>query len=133
MSRVFLLAADKPLPLCNCRSMRTRVLGGVSVAAECGFAVEEHAYYREAVADLGYDMKAFRYEVQLDDAVRDLAPLRDYLSDHVSGGEAVELWSLWVGGDSPRPRRYRGAFEEFDSYAMAMLFEEGQICLTILF
>ena len=42
MSRVYRIAADKPLPLCDCRSVRTRIFRGASITMECGFAVEEH-------------------------------------------------------------------------------------------
>ena len=132
MSRVYLIAADKPLPLYDCRSMRTRSARGGSITMECGFAVEEHAYYRTAVDDLGYGMKPFRYELQLDDAAEDLPLLREYLSAQFSPGESVELWSLWLGGGETRPKRYRGAFAEFDRDTVEMLLEEGQTCLTIL-
>lgn len=131
MSRVYLIAADKPLPLCDRPSMRTRSSRGVSITMECGFAVEEHVYYRTAVDDLGYEMKPFRYEMQLDDAAEDLPLLREYLSAQFSPGESVELWSLWVGGEEMRLHRYRGTFVEFDLDAMEMLLEEGQSCLTI--
>lgn len=131
MSRVSLIAADKPLPLRDCRSVRTRISRGVAFTRECGFAVEEHDYYRNAVDDLGCVMKPFRYEMQLDDAAADLPLLREYLQSNFASGETVELWSLWVGGEEENPKRYRGTLAEFDLDAMEMLFEEGQICLTI--
>ena len=131
MSRFYLIAADKPLPLCDCRSVRTRIFRGASIAMECGFAVKEHDYYRNAVNDLGCVRKPFRYEMQLDDAAEDLPLLREYLDAQFSPGESVELWSLWAGGEETSAKRYRGTFAEFDLDAMEMLFEEGQICLTI--
>ncbi|MCI8538297.1 MAG: hypothetical protein HFF18_06485 [Oscillospiraceae bacterium] len=133
MSRVMLLAADRPLPLCNYRELRTKTFSQGSVTAESGFAVENCTYYQSAVEDLGYDWKPCLYELSLERDPHDLEALRSYLEEHLTPGEAVELWSVWVGDVGPvagRPRRYRGKLTELDMDALGMLFEEGQICLT---
>lgn len=133
MSRVLLLAADRPLPLCDCRELRTKKFSQSAVMMESGFAVEKCAYYRSAVEDLGYDWKPCLYELSLEQDPRDLDALRSYLEEQLSPGETVELWSVWVGdvgAVAGRPRRYRGKLTELDMDALGMLFEEGQICLT---
>jgi len=119
MSRVLLLAADKPLPLKDCRELRTkevRVNGTTyAVSMEMGFNVEPHSYYRDAVDGLGYEMKPYQYELSVEADETDLQNLRAYLKENLSPGESVELWNLWVDMDQPRYLpHYRGALAEFD-------------------
>ena len=60
MSRVMLIAADKPLPLCDKQEERTVVsrFEGEEYRVTClsGFRISEHAYYRPAVDALGYEI-----------------------------------------------------------------------------
>lgn len=127
MSRVMLIAADKPLPLCDKQEERSKTvtipmnvdsdIRGTSftVTAPAGFKVEEHAYYRPAVDGLGYEIKPFQYELDLEADETDLKHLRDYLRDHFTPGESVELWNLWVGVDQDNlPVRYAGDLADFD-------------------
>lgn len=124
MSRVYVLAVDKPL----------RKLGELN-------------YYRFAVDELGFDLKPFQYELDLQPDQTSLDHLLAYLRENFSPGEEAELWSLWVGtGGGTRPRRYRGRLADFDLDTLAMLtetqyepdltqeFPDGlisQICLTV--
>ena len=119
MSRVMLIAADKPLPLCDKKEERTSVsvVGGeqYTISFERGFCIGEHAYYRPAVDALGYEIKPFQYELDLEEHETDLKNLRDYLRENFTCGEAVELWNLWVGDDpDDRPVRYAGNLADFD-------------------
>jgi len=125
MSHVSLIAADKPLPLCD-------------HGEAAGFYVEEHIYYRDAVEELGFEMKPYCYALGLENCEADLQYLVDYLRKNLSAGEEAELWSLWVGDGQGRLRRYRGKLDEFDMETLGMLFEneklleEGQTCLTVM-
>lgn len=119
MSRVMLIAADKPLPLCDKQEERTVIsrFQGEEYRVTClsGFCVREHAYYRPAVDALGYEIKRFQYELALEEHETDLAHLLDYLRENFSAGETVELWNLWVGVDQDnRPVRYAGNLADFD-------------------
>ena len=119
MSRVMLIAADKPLPLCDKQEERTVVsrFGGEEYRITClsGFCVSEHAYYRPAVDALGYEIKPFQYELELEEHEKDLKNLLDYLREHFICGETVELWNLWVGDDQDnKPVRYAGNLADFD-------------------
>ena len=115
MSRVMLIAADKPLPLCDKREERTAAVHGSTISYEGGFRVSEHAYYRPAVDGLGHEIKPFQYELELEEQNSDLKHLRDYLREHFTCGEVVELWNLWVGDDpEDRPVRYAGNLADFD-------------------
>ena len=142
MSRVYLLAADKPLPLCDCQAERTsviRVMGRSStVSAVRGFRVAEHSYYRHAVDVLNYPIKPHRYELDLEQHPDDLAHLLEYLRSHFAQGETVELWSIWVGVDQSRPVRYSGPLSEFDGDTLEQLVNPpdrdgapSQCCLTV--
>ena len=62
MSRVYLLAADKELPLCDFQKPRASHAGGYAVTLQRGFKVESLHSYRHAVEELGYPMKPFRYD-----------------------------------------------------------------------
>lgn len=119
MSRVLLLAADKPLPFCDRRCERTKtvtVQGEVfSVTTHTGFLAEEHLYYREAVDALGHAMKPHQVQIDLENCEEDLHRLRDYLRTHFAAGEEAELWNLWVGSDDLGPiPHYRGRLADFD-------------------
>ena len=119
MSRVMLIAADKPLPLCDKQEERTVVsrFKGEEYRVTClsGFRISEHAYYRPAVDALGYEIKPFQYELELEEHEKDLKNLLDYLREHFICGETVELWNLWVGDDQDnKPARYAGNLADFD-------------------
>ena len=132
MSRVYLIAADKPLPLCDRREERTAAVGKYTVSALCGFHVTEHRYYRDAVELLNLFMKPYQYELQLECNVRDLDALREYLAGQCERGACVELWSLWVGDvTEPHPVRYQGRLSDFDMDALQQFLAAQQICMTI--
>ena len=152
MSRVYLIAADKELPLCDKREYRESTVAvpnneHVTIGFTCGFAVTEHSYYRDAVDGLGFEIKPFQYELTLEQCETDLNHLLTYLRENFSPGEEVELWSLWVGsGHGERPVRHRGRLSEFDLDTLGMLTETqyepdltgeypdgliSQICLTV--
>lgn len=130
MSAVTLLCADHPLPLYESGIRRTRTAGSATVESG-GFSVQEHVYYREAVEELGLTMKPCRYELDLRATEGDAAELRAYLEKHLRPGEAVELWSLWVGDGPTRPHRFGGRLADLDLDAIKQLHEQFQICLTI--
>ncbi len=130
MSCVYLLAADKPLPLVNCREFRTKTVRNVQIGMETGFKLELHSYYWNSVDELGYPMKHYRYELSLEADERDLANLKQYLAEHLSPGETVELWHIWVG-DYSRPIRCHGTLSEFDMDTVRQFLDTEQICLTV--
>ena len=144
MSRVMLLAADKPLPLCEKQTERTKTVNvegkDFTITFEAGFAIREHNYYRYAVDELGLSMKSYQYELSLEVHEDDLVNLKTYLSLHLAPGEEVELWNLWVGidrlGDVPHYRRH---LSEFDADALEQFVNPphpdggiGQCHMTIL-
>ena len=142
MSQVLLLTADKELPLCSRQSERTKtfpVSGETfSVTTLSGFRVDAHSYYRSAVEELGYDMKPYRYELELECCEEDLAHLLSYLRENFACGEEVELWNLWVGGDTSKPVRFRGELSDFDMDTLAQFLHPsprhgstGECCMTI--
>ena len=149
MSRVSLIAADKELPFCHRQAFRehTSTVNGKSftIGFSCGFSVSSHTYYRDAVEELGIEMKPFRYELSFEVCQADLDHLLAYLRENFAPGEEVELWSLWVGGGAGRARRYRGKLSEFDLDTLGMLYEMQrepdltgefddlfcQVCLTV--
>ena len=144
MSRVLLLAADKPLPLCDRQTERTRTvsLSGktFTITAMGGFAVREHSYYRSSVDELGYPMKPYQYELEIEIGEEDLADFRAYLEEQFASGEEIELWNLWVGDDDlGHVPHYRGPMADFDLDTLAQ-FERpphpdggiGQCCMTIV-
>ena len=98
MSRVILLAADRPLPLLEPAFRRVRCTGKFTVETD-GFSVRPHEYYRSAVDELGVELKPFQYELDLEVTQEDVDALRAYLADHCRPGERIELWNLWVGVD----------------------------------
>ncbi len=110
MSRVYVLAADKPLP-----------------------GLQELDYYRQAVEELGYPMKPFRYEFSLEKEETDLKYLRAYLVENFSQGETLELWSVWVHGDVNKkcPPRFQGRLADFDMDALEQFLSAKESCFTI--
>ena len=142
MSRVCLIAADKPLPLCDAQAERTSVISvtgkSFTVTALRGFRVAEHSYYRQAVEVLNYPIKPHQYELELEHHPDDLAHLLEYLRSNFTSGETLELWSIWVGTDQSRPVRYSGGLADFDMDTLEQLLNPpeqdgapGQCCLTV--
>ena len=152
MSRVYLIAADKELPLCSKQEHRESTVTvpdneRVTIGFTRGFAVTDHSYYRDAVDGLGLEIKPFRYALDFECCEADLNHLLTYLKENFSPGEEAELWSLWVGGGhGERPVRYRGRLSEFDLDTLGMLTETqyepdltgeypnglfSQICVTV--
>ena len=110
MSRVYVLAADKPLT-----------------------GMETLSYYRQAVEELGYPMKSFRYGLSLDEGERDLAHLRACLEENFSQGESLELWIVWLSGDINKkcPPRFRGRLADLDMEALEQFLSAKELCFTI--
>ena len=110
MSRVYVLATDKELP-----------------------GLHELHYYRQAVEELGYPMKPFRYEIALEKDERDLENLRAYLEEHFSQGEVLELWSVWLSGDVNKkcPPRFHGRLADLDMEALEQFLSAEELCFTI--
>lgn len=137
MSAITLLCADHPLPLYNAGARRIRMVhvGGEDITVEeDGFAVQEHAYYRQAVEELGLPMKPCRYELDLRATEEDAAQLRDYLRQNGISGETVELWQLWVGPERGRTVRYSGSLDDLDRDTLEQLEDQplgSQVCLSI--
>ena len=118
-----LLAADKPLPLCEKQAMRTKTVNvegkNFTITFEAGFAVREHGYYRCTVDDLGLSMKSYQYELELEACEEDLLHLKAYLNEHFAPGEEAELWNLWVGIDRMGAVPHcRGRLSDFDMEAL---------------
>ena len=143
MSRVMLIAADKPLPLCDKRverSKTTRVEGEMfTVSCLSGFAVMEHAYYRSAVDSLALTMKPYQYELCAETHEDDLSELKAYLEQNFESGEEAELWNLWVGDDLGRVPHYRGHLSDFDLDTLEQFICPpyhgggiGQCCMTVV-
>lgn len=136
MSCVTLLAADHPLPLYPPRTRRIRsVCSGrdTITVEEDGFSVQAHDYYRQAVEDLGIEMRPCRYALDLRATEEDAAQLRNYLREHCLSGETVELWQLWVGTDPEGLSRYSGVLEDLDADTLEQLEScpLGQVCLSV--
>lgn len=144
MSRVYLIAADKHLPLCEVEQPWTRViklserfrdpeLRGQKriVSGVSRFSVSEHRYYCGAVAELELEMKGCQYELELTNDQLGVDQLTAYLKENLLPGDTVELWSLWVGDSLERPVRYAGALTDFDLETMQQFFSAEAICITI--
>ena len=144
MSRVYLIAADKPLPLRSLQREQTRVMErsprfrdpglrgrryDISSLSEC--SVAEHTYYRQAVDMLGYSMKPWQYELEVTGDQWALEQLTGYLRENLSPGEQAELWSLWVGDSPARLVRCRGSLVDFDMETLNQCLTAERICLTI--
>lgn len=109
MSRVYVLAADRELP-----------------------ELEPLSYYRQAVEELGYPMKPFRYEFSMENKKNDLEHLRVCLEANFSPGETLELWSVWVGDVNKKcPPRFRGRLADFDLEALEQFLSAEEICFDI--
>ena len=109
MSRVYVLASDKPLT-----------------------GMVELNYYRRAVEELGYPMRPCRYEFTLENKETDFRNLRSYLERNFSAGETLELWSVWVGDvNQTCPPRYRGRLADFDREALEQFLTSEELCFTI--
>jgi len=132
MSRVYVLAAERALPLCDSQYLRTGEGGGCPIAVQQGFGVGPLDYYQQAVEELDYPMKPFRYEIMLGKNEQDLQNLQAYLKENFSLGETLELWSVWVGDVEPKhPPRFRGKAEDLDMDALEQFLSEKEACFTI--
>jgi len=144
MSKVYLIAADKPLPLCDFQENRTKTVTipngkRFRVTAPAGFQIQEHSYYRYEVDKLDLVMKPYQFELSLEADASDLLHLREYLVENFSAGEEVELWNLWVGVDrDDRVFRYHGELFDFDMESLEQFLEDvlengkfSQIQMTI--
>ena len=81
MSRVILLAADRPLPLMEPAFRRIRRTGRFVVETD-GFSVRPHEYYRGAVDELELELKPIQYELNLQATQEQMEGLRAYLADN---------------------------------------------------
>ena len=144
MSRVYLIAADKPLPLREAEQPWTRVmklselfrnpeLRGQerTVSGVSRFSIQEHRYYRGAVAELGLEMKNCQYELEVTNDQWGVDQLTACLKENFFSGDTVELWSLWVGDTLGRPVRYSGSLADFDLETLQQFFSAEAICITI--
>ncbi len=124
MSKVLLIAADRPLPLEDHQDFREHRSGRTVMSYVAGFQVAPLDYWRNAVEALDFEILPFRYELQLEHCQEDLDQLISYLCTNLFTGDSVELWSLWLGSDgAPRPRRYQGTIADFDLETLGMLTE----------
>ena len=146
MSRVMLIAADKPLPCCDFQVMRTKTITiptgeQFQVSAPSGFLVEEHSYYRDAVEQLHLAMKPHQVEFNLQTDESDLLHLKEYLAENFTTGEDAELWNLWVGIDrDDRVFHYQRRLSDLDLEAIKQFldptlehgtFAQWQMTITI--
>ena len=131
MSRVMLIAADKPLPYCNFQEMRTKTITIPSgeqfrVSAPAGFCTEEHSYYRHVVEALHLPMKSYQVEFSLQADETDLLHLKEYLGKNFAIGEEAELWNLWVGVDrDDRVFHHQGNLSDFDMDTLKRFLESA--------
>ncbi|MBE6973357.1 MAG: hypothetical protein E7440_05705 [Ruminococcaceae bacterium] len=136
MSRVMLIAADKPLPLCSHCEVRTKtvVVEGTShtISFPHGFQLSDHSYYRSCVDGFGYSMKPYQYGLDLAPNETDLTHLKNYLSENFSCGEQAELWSLWVSDLPGRtPLRSRIPLSAFTMGSLEQLLNADDLCITV--
>ena len=135
MSPVTPLCADRPLPLYEAKTRRTRIVQSgrhTLTIEEDGFSVQKHEYYLWAVNDLCLTMKPYPYELDLRATECDVTELQAYLRENLCSGEAVEIWHLWVGDNAPtRLIRFSGALEDLDLDTLEQLEEDYQTCMTI--
>ena len=141
MSYVLLLTSDKPLPLCDRSTVRSKTVTvegePYTVSFPCGFSVMEHRYYRHCTDALDYPFKPFQYEMDLYNDEADLQNLKNYLTEHFQPGDTVELWHVCVSdieGKTCPPRR-SGTLEEFNLDTLAILLEPheyGEECLLFI-
>lgn len=138
MSLVLLIASNLPLPACDLQEEREYRHGNEVLRCPGGLKIEPLLYYRDAVEDLAFPMKPWRYELSIDPIAEDCTHLRQYLKENVEPGATLELWSLWVGGGPGRLHRFRGTLAELDPQALEVLsqdrpglFEDGQVCISL--
>ena len=140
MSRVYLLSADRPLPLCDMEENWTRVIKLRNpdlrvresvISGKSQFRIQEHSYYRGAVNELELDMKGYQYELDVTKDQWSLEELTAYFRENLSPGEQVELWSLWIGNESIPPVRYAGYLSDFDMDTLHQFLDAESICITI--
>lgn len=136
MSRVLLIAADKPLPFCSRYEVRTKTVVVERtthiISFPHGFQVSEHSYYRSCVDGLGYSMKPYQYELDLDSNETDLTHLKSYLSENLSCGEQAELWNLWVGDLPERtPLRSQMPLSDLDINILNQFLTADDLCITV--
>ena len=134
MSQVKLLAADRPMPQYESRTVRTKTVqvGKIRVTMEeKGFSVRAQQYYRTAVDDLELPIRPFRYELDLHATQADASALRAYLERNLRPGERVELWNLWVGEGPARGVYCSGRVENLAVDTLEQLEEQEQTCMTI--
>jgi hypothetical protein len=133
MSRICLIAADNPLPLCDRQEERASVISvnGCShtISFVRGFRVAEHSYYRTAVDVLQLPLKPFQYELELELHEDDLIHLKDYLSRNFRPGETAELWNIWVGADrSDKIPHFSGSLQDFDTETLDQFLNPDTPC-----
>ena len=125
MSCVILLAADHPMPLYDpelCRTYPAQANGDDVIMETPSFSIQLHEYYREAVEELGLEMKPWQYELNLEAREDEAALLRDYLKKHCLSREQVELWNLWIGDDREETIPcYRGLLADLDGDTLDQL------------
>lgn len=144
MSRVYLIAADRSLPHCDLEQPQKRVirlsehfrnpdLRGQEreISWVSHFSVQPHSYYRSAVEALGYPLKPFQYELTVEQDPWSLEQLLTYLTGQFTPGEQVQLWSLWVGGESLPAMRVGGNLRDFDMETLQQYLTAESICITI--
>ena len=131
-----LIAADKPLPVCSHCEVRTKTVvvedTAHTISFPRGFQVSDHSYYRSCVDGLGYSMKPYQYELDLDPSQTDLTHLKNYLSETLSCGEQAELWSLWVSDLSERTLlRSHLPLSAFTMSNLEQLLNADDLCITV--
>lgn len=132
MSYVLMLAADRPLPLCDKSAMRSKTVTvegePYTVSFACGFSVNDHSYYRHCTDALGYPFKPCQYEMDLYNDEADLQNLKSYLSEHLKPGETVDLWHVCVSDIEGKscPSRRSGTLEEFNLDTLGILLEQQE-------
>ena len=130
MSFVYLLAAQRPMPLGDWRTQRTVVLSPqCSIEGELGFLVEPCDWYPGDMAHC--QTMPLQYNMELVEDAQTLADLQAYLRENMEEGESVELWQLFLGGLDGKPKRYRGKLEDFDADTFALLFGNDECCITV--
>ena len=136
MSRVLLIASDKSLPLCSFCEVRTKtfVIEGEphTISFPRGFQVSEHSYYRSCVDEFGYPIKPYSYELDFEAYETDLANLKAYLSEHLTFGDQIQLWSIWIS-DLPERNPIRSSIplEKLDCTVLEQLLQADDLCITI--
>ena len=129
MSYVLLMAADRPLPLCDHSAVRTTISvvedEEFSISVSCGFSVSEHRYYRHCTDALCYPFKPFQYELDLYVDQADLDNLKRYLHEHFEAGEVVDFWHVCVSDVEGKscPSRETVVLNEFTLETMGKLKE----------